>query len=73
MLISIRMVGITKEMVGMRKLTLLLTTLIFFSVMFSPSTSFAGWKKVGEDVYGDTHYVDLRESKTRWVCFSFGF
>jgi hypothetical protein len=37
--------------------------------MFSPSTSFAGWKKVGEDVYGDTHYVDLRESKTRWYVY----
>ena len=51
------MVGITKEMVGMRKLTLILTTLIF-SLMFSPSTSFAEWKKVGENV-GATFYVDF--------------
>jgi hypothetical protein len=35
----------------MRKLTLILTTLIF-SVMFS-STSFAGWTKVNEGVDGD--------------------
>ena len=42
----------------MRKLTLILTTLIF-SVMFSPSTSFAGWKKVSENVDGDTFYVDF--------------
>ena len=41
----------------MRKLTLLLT-LIFFSVMFSPSTSFAEWEKVSENVYGTT-YVDF--------------
>ena len=42
----------------MRKLTLLLTTLIF-SVMFSPSTSFAGWTEVGENVSGSTYYVDF--------------
>ena len=41
----------------MRKLTLILTTLIF-SLMFSPSTSFAEWKKVGENV-GATFYVDF--------------
>jgi hypothetical protein len=46
----------------MRKLTLLLTTLIF-SLMFSPSTSFAEWKKVGEDVDGDTWYVDFERIK----------
>ena len=27
--------------------------------MFSPSTSFAEWKKIGENVDGDTHYVDF--------------
>ena len=43
----------------MRKLTLLLTTLIFFSVMFSPSTSFAEWKKVSKNVDGTTFYVDF--------------
>ena len=42
----------------MRKLTLILTTLIF-SLMFSPSTSFAEWKKVGENVDGTTFYVDF--------------
>ena len=42
----------------MRKLTLILTTLIF-SVMFS-STSFAEWKKMGESVEsGTTFYVDF--------------
>ena len=41
----------------MRKLTLILTTLIF-SVMFSPSTSFAEWTKVSENV-GATFYVDF--------------
>ena len=46
----------------MRKLTLILTTLIF-SVMFSPSTSFAGWTKVGENVDGDTYYVDFERIK----------
>ena len=44
----------------MRKLTLILTTLIF-SVMFS-STSFAEWKKVGENVRG-TFYVDFERIK----------
>ena len=47
----------------MRKLTLLLTTLIFFSVMFQPSTSFAGWTKVSEDVDGHTYYVDFERIK----------
>ena len=42
----------------MRKLTLILTTLIFFSVMFSPSTSFAEWTGVSESV-GATFYVDF--------------
>ena len=57
------MVGITKEMVGMRKLTLILTTLIF-SLMFSPSTSFAGWKKVDTNTEtGDTFYVDFERIK----------
>jgi hypothetical protein len=42
----------------MRKITLILTTLIFFSVMFS-STSFAGWTKVDENVEGNTFYVDF--------------
>ena len=51
------MVGITKEMVGMRKLTLILTTLIF-SLMFS-STSFAEWKEVTENVNGRIFYVDF--------------
>ena len=51
------MVGITKEMVGMRKLALILT-LIFFSVMFS-STSFAGWTKVTTDSVGTNLYVDF--------------
>ena len=46
----------------MRKPTLILTTLIFFSVMFSPSTSFAGWTKVGENVRG-TFYVDFERIK----------
>ena len=46
----------------MRKLTLILTTLIF-SVMFSPSTSFAGWTKVSENVSGDTFYVDFERIK----------
>jgi len=40
----------------MRKLTILLA--LVFSVMFS-STSFAEWKKVGENVDGDTFYVDF--------------
>ena len=57
------MVGITKEMVGMRNLTLILTTLIF-SVMFSSSTSFAGWKKVDTNTEtGDTFYVDFERIK----------
>ncbi len=47
----------------MRKLTLILTTLIFFSVMFSPSTSFAGWTKVSESVSGSTFYVDFERIK----------
>ena len=42
----------------MRKLTLILTTLIF-SLMFSSSTSFAEWTKVIEDVNDDTWYVDF--------------
>ena len=47
----------------MRKtLILLLTTLIFFSVM-SSSTSFAGWTKVSENVRGDTYYVDFERIK----------
>ena len=46
----------------MRKLTLILTTLIF-SLMFSPSTSFAEWKKVGENVGGTTFYVDFESIK----------
>ena len=46
----------------MRKLTLILTTLIF-SVMFSSSTSFAEWKKVSENVSGDTFYVDFERIK----------
>ena len=46
----------------MRKLTLILTTLIF-SVMFSPSTSFAGWTKVSENASGDTYYVDFERIK----------
>ena len=41
----------------MRKLTLILTTLIF-SVMFSSSTSFAEWEKVVTTEYGTT-YVDF--------------
>ena len=41
----------------MRKLTLILTTLIF-SLMFSSSTSFAGWTKVSESVVA-TYYVDF--------------
>jgi len=40
----------------MRKLTLILT--LIFSVMFS-STSFADWKKVSEDVDGNSFYVDF--------------
>ena len=46
----------------MRKLTLILTTLIF-SVMFSSSTSFAEWKKVSENVIGTTFYVDFERIK----------
>jgi hypothetical protein len=45
----------------MKKLTLL-TTLIFFSVMFS-STSFAGWTKVSTNVAGATYYVDFERIK----------
>ena len=45
----------------MRKLTLILTTLIF-SLMFSPSTSFAEWKKVSESVVA-TYYVDFERIK----------
>jgi hypothetical protein len=41
----------------MRKLTLILTTLIF-SVMFSSSTSFAEWKKVDESKFAIS-YVDF--------------
>ena len=46
----------------MRKLTLILTTLIF-SLMFSSSTSFAGWTGVSENVDGDTFYVDFERIK----------
>ena len=45
----------------MRKLTLILTTLIFFSLMFS-STSFAGWTKVSENAIA-TNYVDFERIK----------
>ena len=31
--------------------------------MFSPSTSFAGWTKVSENVDGDTFYVDFERIK----------
>ena len=41
----------------MKKL-LILTTLIFSTMMFS-STSFAEWTKLGESVYGNTFYVDI--------------
>ena len=40
----------------MRKLTLFLT--LIFSLMFSSSTSFAEWKKVGENAIA-TFYVDF--------------
>ena len=42
----------------MRKLTLLLTTLVFSLTMFA-STSYAEWTKVDESVDGDTFYVDF--------------
>jgi len=45
----------------MKKLTLILTTLIF-SLMFS-STSFAEWKKVDKEVRGNTYYVDFERIK----------
>ena len=38
--------------------TLLTIFTLVFTVMFS-STSFAGWTKVGENVYGNTFYVDF--------------
>jgi hypothetical protein len=40
----------------MKTLTLILALIL--SVMFS-SPSFADWKKVGENVIGDTFYVDF--------------
>ena len=40
----------------MKTLTILLA--IIFTVMFS-SPSFADWKKVSENVDGDTYYVDF--------------
>jgi len=45
----------------MKKL-LILFTLLFSTVMFS-STSFADWKKVTEDVSGNTYYVDIENIK----------
>jgi len=43
----------------MRKLTLLLTTLVFSLTMMFSSTSYAEWTKVGENTDGDTYYVDF--------------
>ena len=40
------------------KTLLTIFTLLFSTLMFS-STSFAGWTKVGEDVDGNTFYVDF--------------
>ena len=38
--------------------TLLTITTLVFTLMFS-FTSFAGWTKVGENISGDTYYVDF--------------
>ena len=39
--------------------TLLTISALVFTVMFS-STSYAGWTKLGENVDGDTFYVDFK-------------
>ena len=41
----------------MRKLTLL--TALVVSMMVFSSTSFADWKRVNKNEYGDTYYVDF--------------
>ena len=46
----------------MRKLLLILFTLLFSTLMFS-STSFADWKKITGDVRGNTYYVDFKNLK----------
>ena len=38
--------------------TLLTVLTVFFTVMFSPP-SYAEWTKVGENISGDTYYVDF--------------
>ena len=44
----------------MRKLTLLLTTLVFSLTMMFSSPSYAEWTKIGVDVKsGDTYYADF--------------
>ena len=43
----------------MRKLTLLLTTLVFSLTMMFASTSYAKWTEVVKSVDGDTSYVDF--------------
>jgi len=42
----------------MKKITLLLSTLVFSLTVFS-STSYAEWTEVSENVDGDTYYVDF--------------
>ena len=46
--------------------------ILVFTVMFS-STSFAGWTKVVTNVGGNTYYLDLKNTKTRWVCLLLDF
>ena len=43
----------------MKKITLLLTTLVFSLTMMFASTSYAEWTEVSEGVDGDTYYVDF--------------
>mgnify|MGYP003313549040 CR=1 FL=1 len=52
----------------MKKLTLIFT-LLFSTVMFSP-TSYAGWTKVSENVNG-TYYVDFERIRKRGDYINF--
>ena len=47
----------------MKKITLLLTTLIFSLTMMFSSPSYAKWTKVGTNDIGDTFYVDFERIK----------
>jgi len=56
LLIELPRFPLLRETLGMHRLTLILTFL--FSLMFS-SPSYSYWTKIGENVSGNTFYVDF--------------